>query len=47
MSITHDEILLTAVPGDEYTPPSRFQVTGSSVERPRKYWRSHDQKWAV
>lgn len=47
MFLTHDEILLAAVPGNEYTPPSRFHVTGASIERPRKYWRSHDQKWAV
>jgi hypothetical protein len=47
MSVTHDEILLAAVPGEEYTPPSGSHVTGSSIERPRKYWRSHDQNWAV
>jgi hypothetical protein len=47
MSVTHDEILLAAVPGDEFTPPSRRQIKGSGIERPRKYWHSQDQDWAV
>ena len=47
MSFTHDEILQDAVPGGEYTPSSRHQVAGSRIERPRKYWRSQDQNWAV
>jgi hypothetical protein len=47
MSFSHDEILNTAIPGIEYTPSPRSQVVRSLIEKPRKYWRSQDQIWAV
>ena len=47
MRLSHDTILMDALPGNEYTPSVHSQIVGEGVERPSKYWRSHNQEWAV
>src|SRR5208337_3649031 len=47
MQLSHDEILIDALPGNQFTPSVSRQIKNQGVERPSKYWRSGQQGWAV
>lgn len=46
-SLSYEQILTVAAPGSEFTPSRKLCISGTKIERPKKYWRSQGISWAV